>query len=414
MRILYLSQYFPPETGATQTRSFEMAKHLVKQGHEVTVIANVPNHPSGIIHPEFKKTWCKKVEMEEGVEAVYVKVLAFPDKSFYKRIAFYLSYTLAAVLAGILVCRKKYDCIYATSPPLFVGMAGLALHWIKRIPLNFEVRDLWPSSAVELGLVKNKTAIKMSTVLEEAIYRASKKIVVVTKGIRDSLDQRGFDNGKIAVIPNGATVDSFFKDDDAGLKKRRELGLEDKFTILYAGLIGEAQDLDTVLDAAEILKKEAWPEFIIVGEGPRLQELRAKAQSMKLENLRFVGGRPRSEMPAFFSAADAALVPLKDRAIFRAANPSKMFDAMCCETPVLLGVKGEAAGILKKARAGIAYEPENPADLVRAIQEMRSLEKSQREEMGKNGRRRVVKHHSRERAAKDLEQVLFQSLEAEK
>lgn len=411
MRILYLSQYFPPETGATQTRSFEMAKHLVKQGHKVTVIANVPNHPSGIIHPEFQGVWYRRVFMEEGIDVIYVRVSAFEEKTFKKRIIFYLSYMFAAMFAGIFACREKYDCIYATSPPLFVGGAGLFLHWVKRIPLFFEVRDPWPQAAVELGLVRSGMAIRLATVLEEACYRFSKKIVVVTDTVRKMLTERGIDNEKIVLIPNGATVDTFKKSRTLGDQIRQDLGMEDKFIILHAGNIGVAQGLYAIVDAARILENEPRYQFVFVGGGPLAAELKEKALSMGLSNIRFLGLRPRGDMPGFFSATDTAVVSSKALEVFLGMKPVKMFDAWSCETPVLLGMKGEARQTMDETGGGLYYRPEDAKDMVRAIREMDALGKAAREKMGKKARAFVVKYYSRKSRAMDLERLLLKSID---
>src|SRR5574342_1417632 len=183
MRILYLSQYFPPEVGATQTRAYEMARGLVRAGHQVTMIAEVPNHPSGIIPPRYRGKLYER-SLWYGIEVIRVWVKASPVKNFRGRMAFYLSYMLMAALAGLSLARGKYDVIYTTSPPLFAGAAGLTLSYLRRIPLVFEVRDLWPESAVALGELRHPRAIKLAELLEKRCYQRARAIVVVTSGIR--------------------------------------------------------------------------------------------------------------------------------------------------------------------------------------------------------------------------------------
>ena len=413
MRILYLSQYFPPENGATQVRSFEMARHLVKQGHQVTVIANVPNHPEGIIHPEFRNVWYAKDELE-GIDVRYVKVLAFPEKSFKKRIIFYLSYMVTAALAGLLACRKKYDCIYATSPPLFVGGTALFLKWAKKIPIFFEVRDPWPQAAVELDLVRSGMAIRLATVLEEACYRNAEKIVVVTDTVKAMLLERNVDPDKLVVIPNGATVESFDWSAEGREKFRRELDIEDKFMILHAGNMGVAQDLHTMLDAAKILEHEPRYQFVMVGGGPLEAELKERAQALGLKNLKFLGQRPRTDMPALFSASDAAAVTSRALDVFKSMKPVKMYDAWACQTPVLLGMEGEAKVLMQSVDGGVHYTPENPEDMVRAIKGMDALGFETRRSMGGKCRQYVVEHYSRASLARTLEQVILKHLSKER
>ncbi|SHI95326.1 Glycosyltransferase involved in cell wall bisynthesis [Desulfatibacillum alkenivorans DSM 16219] len=406
MRILYLSQYFPPENGATQVRSFEMARRLVQQGHEVTVIANVPNHPEGIIHPEFKNVWYKKDELE-GIDVRYVKVAAFREKSFKKRIIFYLSYMFTAALAGLLMRRKKYDCIYATSPPLFVGGAAIFLKWVKKIPMYFEVRDPWPQAAVELGLVQSGMAIKMATLLEEACYRNAEKIVVVTETVRDMLLQRNVPPEKMIVIPNGATVESFYWTREGRDEVRKNLGMEDSFIVLHAGNMGVAQDLHTILNAAKLMEDEPRYQFLMVGTGPVEKELRDRARELKLKNLHFLGYKPRREMPPIFSACDAAAVTSKALDVFKSMKPVKMYDSWACQVPVLLGMEGESKDLVQAVNGGVCYTPENPEDMVRAIREMDALGFETRRDMGEKLRQYVIDNYSRASQARVLEQVLL-------
>jgi glycosyltransferase involved in cell wall biosynthesis len=190
MRILYLSQYFPPEAGATQTRAYEMAVNWVRLGHQVTILTEFPNHPSGIIPSSYKGKLYERTSLE-GVEVLRVWIKASPKKNYFNRMLFYLTFMLNAIIAGLFLTRGKFDLLYASSPPLFVGGSALVLSKIKRIPLIFEVRDLWPESAVALGELNNRMSISLSTKLEESCYRRAVQIVVVTHGIYDRLIQRG-------------------------------------------------------------------------------------------------------------------------------------------------------------------------------------------------------------------------------
>jgi colanic acid biosynthesis glycosyl transferase WcaI len=208
MRILYLSQYFPPEVGATQTRAYEMAQGLIQAGHQVTMIVEVPNHPRGVIPPEYKGKLYERVVLD-GIDVIRVWVKTAPVKTFTIRMAFYLSYMLNAILAGLFLARKRYDVIYATSPPLFVGGAGLVLSILRRTPLVFEVRDLWPESAVVLGELQNPLAIALAERLERACYRRARQIVLTTQEMKDHLAKRGIPTEKMQVVRNGANPELF-------------------------------------------------------------------------------------------------------------------------------------------------------------------------------------------------------------
>jgi len=404
MRILYLSQYFPPEVGATQTRAHEMARYLVSAGHQVTMLTEFPNHPSGLIPPTYRGKWYER-DMLDGIEVLRLWVKASPAKTFGRRMLFYLSYMVNATLAGLLLARGHYDVAYATSPPLFVGGAALAIHALRRIPFVFEVRDLWPESAVALGELRSPRAIAWATRLAKMCYNRAAQIVVVTEGIRRRLLERGLPASKLHLIPNGANVARFCPQPEAALQVRRELGLESQFIVLYAGIHGLAQGMETLVEAARLLRERQDVHFVFVGEGPKKAEVAALRKAHHLENLTLLDERPAAEMPAFFSAADVALVPLRKLELFQGALPSKMFEAWACACPVILSIAGEAQQVLTEAKAGLFAEPEDPAAIAAAILTLHDAPAWARE-LGQNGRRYVEAHYSRERMAQRLETLL--------
>ena len=403
MRILYLSQYFPPEVGATQTRACEMAQGLLAAGHHVTMLTEVPNHPEGVIRPEYRgRFWVR--EMLDGIDVLRVWVWTSPVKTMRTRLAFYLTYMLNAALAGMFLARGRYDLLYATSPPLFVGGAALALSYLRRIPMVFEVRDLWPESAVALGELKSPRFIRWATALEERCYARARRIVVVTEGIRERLTARGYGE-KVALIPNGANTEMFRPDPQAGLALRRELGLGERFVALYAGIHGVAQGLEAVLQAARLLAGAPDIHFLFVGDGPCKAELVRMREELGLANVTMLDARPRESMPAYLSAADVALVPLRRVELFKSALPSKMFDAWACGCPVVLTIDGEARRVLEQARAGLFVEPESPEKLAAALRFL-SHERERCREYGANGRRFVQAHYSRQAQARQLAALL--------
>jgi glycosyltransferase involved in cell wall biosynthesis len=407
MHILYLSQYFPPEVGATQTRAYEMARGLVQAGHQVTMIAEVPNHPSGIVPPEYRGRWVERSTLD-GVDVLRVWVKASPVKTFRSRMAFYLTYMANATLVGALRARGPFDVVYATSPPLFVGAAGLALHRLKRAPFVFEVRDLWPESAVALGELSSPRAIAWAGKLEELCYNRASRIVVVTEGIRQRLIQRGFPAGKLALLPNGANTDLFQPQPALGAQFRAEHSLPaDAFVAIYAGIHGIAQGLETVLHAASLLRNTPGVRFVLVGEGPVKPELQALAAQLRLDNLLMLPEQPRAAMPVILSAADAAIVPLRKLELFQGALPSKMFDAWACGLPLLLSIDGEARRTLEAAQGGLTIPPEDPGALADAIRAL-AAEPDRGRSLGRNGRRYTEQHHSRQAQARALEKLLHE------
>lgn len=400
MRILYLSQYFPPEVGATQTRAHEMAQGLLAAGHGVTMLTEVPNHPEGIIRPAYRgKFWAR--EQLEGLDVIRVWVKTAPVKTMRTRLAFYLSYMFNAALAGLLLARGRYDLLYATSPPLFVGGAALALSLLRRIPMVFEVRDLWPESAVALGELRSPRFIRWATWLEERCYARARRIVVVTAGIRERLAARGYGK-KLALIPNGANTDLFRPRPEAGRALRARLGLGERFIALYAGIHGVAQGLETVLQAAQLAPDV---HFLLVGEGPCKADLLRLKDDLRLPNLTMLDAQPRETMPDYLSAADVALVPLRKVEVFQGAVPSKMFDAWACGCPVALSIAGEARAILEQAGGGVFVEPEDAAALAAALQGLAG-ERARCREMGAAGRRFVEARYSRQAQARQLVELL--------
>jgi len=404
MRILYLSQYFPPEVGATQTRAHEMARGLVQAGHQVTMIAEVPNHPHGIIPPAYRGKLYERATLD-GIDVIRVWVKASPVKDFRSRMAFYLSYMVMAALAGIFLARGKFDALYATSPPLFVGGAALILSFLRRIPLIFEVRDLWPESAVALGELKNPRAIRLAAWLEERCYARARQIIVVTQGIYQRLVERGIPTDKLAFIPNGANTNLFQPQPEAAQALRQELGLGEAFVVLYAGIHGIAQGLELLLQCARRLENNTSIRFLFVGEGPVKADLMAQAQQMGLSNIIFYGEVARERVPAFLSLAQVAVVPLRKLDLFEGALPSKMFDAWACACPTLVTIGGEAKAVLAQAAAGVWVAPEDVEALSAAILRLVD-DPAQVRQMGENGRRFVAEHYSRQAQAQQLEKLL--------
>ncbi len=404
MRILYFSQYFPPEVGATQTRAYEMSRYLASRGHHVTVVTEVPNHPSGIIPSHYRGRLTER-RREQGVDVLRLWVWASPEKTFKSRMRFYLSYMAMAGMAGSLV-KGRYDLVYATSPPLFVGAAGLLAAAVRRLPLVFEVRDLWPELAVALGELSNAKAIAAAEQLEKLLYRRATRLVAVTHGIRARLLERGVNPSKVELIPNGANTDLFTFTETGRQATRDRLCLDDKFVVLYAGIHGIAQGLETLLEAASRLRERDDIIFLLIGEGPRKAAIARMKEEMALGNVMMLPEVPSTEMPAYLSAADCAIVPLKKEAVFRGALPSKMFEAWACSRPVVLSVEGEAEAILTEAGAGIASTPEDPDSIAQAILKL-AANREEAEAMGARGRDYVAAHYSRQEEARLLEQLLM-------
>jgi colanic acid biosynthesis glycosyl transferase WcaI len=400
MRILYLSQYFPPEAGATQTRAYEMARNWVQLGHQVTILTEFPNHPSGIIPSEYKGKLYERTTLE-GIEVLRVWVKASPVKNFINRVLFYFTYMFNAIVAGLFLTHGSYNLLYASSPPLFVGGAGLVLSAIKHIPLVFEVRDLWPETAKALGEISNPIAISISTKLEEICYRKSIQVIVVTRGIYEHLKQRGIPEGKLFLVPNGANIDMYSFKPDSRKRIREELGLKDKFILIYAGIFGLAYSLDTIFETARLLISEPDIYFICIGDGPKKADVVLKSNLYKLPNLSLLPEKPREVIPDYLSASDVALIPLRKIDILKVALPVKIFDAWACERPVLVSIEGEAREMVENAKGGIVIPPEDPVKMAETIIHFKNSP-GEIFLMGKNGREYTELYHSRAALAEKL------------
>lgn len=402
LRVILLSQYFPPEVGATQSRMQAFAEHLAAQGHQVTVICEFPNHPHGVI-PTAYRGLLYQDDRSNPYRILRVWVLASAEKTQLTRMQFYLSYMTLATAVSPLAGRA--DVVVATSPPLFTGLAGAAIARLNRAPLVLDVRDLWPAAAVSLGQISSRVALRFSEAVERALYREASAVTTVTRPFCDHIDRFRPDGSRSILIPNG-TLDLFFAEgDDSG---RRMLGVSDEeFLVTFAGMHGIAQGLPSVLDAAARLNGTARIAF--VGDGPLKEQLVGTATARRQDNVSFHPQVPLERVPAILAASDALLVPLSAHPTFTQFVPSKMIDAMAVGRPVLLSAAGESARILERAGAGIAVEPENPGELARAVAWL-AENRAEAREMGERGRS-YARKRLRSTQAERLEQVLYDIVE---
>ena len=402
MNILYLTQYFPPETGAGENRAFEMAKNLKSLGHRVTVITEFPNYPSGIVPNTYRFRFFERKRLK-GIEVIRAYVRASPRRSFINRISLYLSFMVTSVLAGTKL-KKKFDLVYATSPPLFVGLAGYLVSRIKRINFVFEVRDIWPDAAVALGELKNRIMIKLSRRIERLCYQRAQKIVAVTRGMAGLIRRKGVDSEKVDVVRNAVNLSLFEYAPDPTCFKRI-LGIPEGFLVLYAGNMGLAQGMKELVQVAALLKEEKAIQLIFMGNGPYRNASRRLCKQLRLSNLSFLDERPRKEVVKYICAADVCLVPLRKKEIFKSALPSKMFEAWACGRPIVLSVDGEAREHLEKAKAGVWVEPENVPGIKDGILFLYNHPELCKE-FGRNGRSYVERYFSRKIQAERLEKIL--------
>ncbi|KOP71990.1 glycosyltransferase family 4 protein [Cytobacillus solani] len=391
MRVIYLCQHFPPETGAPQIRVYEVSKELISRGHQVEVLTAFPHHPHGIIPEEYKGKFYM-YEDWDGIPVHRSWIYPSPKGSFWKRLASYFSFTFSAFYS--LMKAKPTDVIICNSPPLFLGITGYLGAKMKRAKFVFNVADIWPESAVELGILKNKSFIRLAEWLEKFLYKKSWKIATATEGIKDYMIRKGKDDSDVFLLPNGVNTETFkpIPKDESLLS---EIGIQGKKVFMYAGALGYAQGLDSVLEAALLLlDKQQDVHFLFVGDGQEREKLVKMKEDLGLENVTFYGSVPVSEMPRMFSIADFSVVSLRNIELFKGARPSKIFPAISSGVPVLYCGDGESAAILEEYNCGKIAPPENPEGIANAISELMTISDDEYQAMSENGRKLAIEQYS--------------------
>jgi glycosyltransferase involved in cell wall biosynthesis len=398
LRIVLVSQYFPPEVGATQTRMQSFAEYLAARDHEVTVICEFPNHPSGIIPPRYRGRYLED-DRTNGYRVLRTWVRASEEKTPETRIAFYLSFMATATAVAPLIGRT--DVVVATTPPLFAAVAGQAVAALKGAPFVLDVRDLWPAAAISLNQISGGFDLRAAEALESFLYRRADAVVAVTRPFCRHIDNIRVGGSRSIYIPNG-TLERFFV--EPGDTARGSLGVsEEAFLVTFAGTHGIAQALPTVLDAAERTNGDA--VFALIGDGPLKPMLVEEAHDRQLKNVRFYSQVEPSDVPPLLAASDALLVPLSQHPTFADFVPSKMIDYMAVGRPVILAAAGESARLLELAGAGLVVPPEDAAALADAVRRLAD-DRELGAEMGARGRA-FARNRLRVDQAARLEQVLL-------
>lgn len=411
MKILYVSQYFPPEMGAPAARAAELAQHWSKHGHDVSVLTGFPNHPTGVVPPEWRSRLHRLVYHEKAglVEVYRTWLWPLPNRKAHERMRNYASFFLSAAVRGLSLPRP--DVIIGTSPQLLVGLVAWWLAFARHVPFVFEVRDLWPESLTAVGMGSQDSLLNQALgTIAKFLYTHADHIVVVTDAFRDHLVKHWHvPPQKISVVENGVETDLFAPSPvEVGASLRRHLGAEGKFLVCYAGTMGMAHGLETLLDAADrLLRENPRVLFLLVGEGGEKERIKALAQSRGLVNVRFLDQQPREQIPAFISTSNACLVLLKKTDVFKTVIPTKMLEFMSCARPVIVGVDGQARTIVEEAEAGIVIEPEDSCALVEAVHRLANAT-FLAEILGRNGRGYILRRFSRKRTAEDYIRVLEQ------
>jgi glycosyltransferase involved in cell wall biosynthesis len=371
LHILFLTDNFPPEVNAPASRTFEHCREWVRKGAKVTVITCAPNFPKGSVFDGYRNALWQSA-MVDGIRVIRVWSYITANEGFVKRVLDYLSFMCTATIAALFV--RKVDVIVGTSPQFFTACAAYATSVLKRRPWVFELRDLWPESIKAVGAMGDSAAIRFLERVESMLYRKADRIVTVTHSFKDTLVRRGIDGSKIEIVTNGVDLDNFRPlPKDAELTC--ELALEGCFVAGYIGTHGMAHGLETLLDAAALL--QARPDgadirLLFLGHGAEKAALVERAGQMGLRNVRFLDSVPKSEVSRYWSLLDVSVIHLRNTDLFNSVIPSKLFECMGMGIPVLHGVPGESADIVRNEGVGEVFESGNAAQLAEGLLRLRS------------------------------------------
>ena len=403
MKVLLLTQWYPPEPFKLMS---DLASTLQLLGNNVQVLTGFPNYPSGKVYPGYKiSAW----QRETYEEISLVRVALYPDHSLSrpKRILNYVSFAFTSSLFGPFLVQKP-DVIFVYN--LYSVFSAWLLSVFRRSRLVLNVQDMWPETLVATGMIHNRLLLSVIGWLAEMVYRLADAIVVISEGFRDNLISKGVPASKIHVIPNW--VDSeHYKPVEPDPYLAESLGLAGRFNVMYAGQIGRAQGLDTLLRAAELLKDDPLIQFVLVGDGVERASLQAATAERNLNNIRFLGRYPEQDMPGILSLSDVLLVHLHDTPLFRITIPHKIVAYMAVGKPILAAVCGDAANLISNAGAGITCAPDNPAAMADGVRRFRLMTSQQRQKMGVSGRLAACEQYSMHQQVRKLDQ-LFRALDS--
>ena len=354
MKILFVSDNFPPEVNAPATRTYEHCLEWVRRGASVTVLTCFPNFPQGRLFPGYRHR-LYQTEMMDGIKVVRVCTYMAPNRGIFRRTLDYMSFGLASFLAGLFL---KTDLIVATSPQFFSAVSGYLLSLFKRKPWVFELRDLWPDSIHSVGAMNRRFGLRLLEKLELFLYRRATMVVPNTHAFKRNLVRRGIDGDKIRVVTNGSNLEQFTpQPKHRGLMQ--ELGINGEFVVGYIGTMGMAHRLDFIINAIPRIDPSAF-RFLFIGDGASKQDVQELAAELGLENVTFLDSVPKTQVSDYLSLVDAALIPLRKSETFKAVIPSKIFESAAMEKPILLD-NGHAVTL--SASIGLAYYPRDATTL---------------------------------------------------
>lgn len=408
MRIVLVTQWYPPEPAKLLA---DWAESLTEMGHDVTVLTGFPNYPSGKLYPGFRLAAWRR-EVVNGVSVVRVPLYPSHDASAIRRIINYASFALSASLLGPLLIRRPH-VVHVLLNPLTAIWPAWVISRLFRVPLTCEVQDIWPETLAATGMIQNRWALALVGAFANWSYRRASAIRVISRGFFSNLQSKGVHADTLHIIPNSVDVpdsESISPDPDLA----QQLSLTGRFTVMFAGNMGPAQDLANVLEAAALLRKFPQVQIALVGDGVDLQRLRQIKRERSLSNVHFLGRYPVDKMPHLYALADVLLVHLRDDPLFRITIPHKTYSYMASGKPVLAAVEGDVADTIERSGAGIACRAGHPKALADAILHLYSMSPDQRRVMADNGRYAVRNSFSRETVVGQLATMLAAAVNARK
>lgn len=383
------------------TRHYELAQHLARSGHQVTILASQVTYYTGT-RTSNKARLVLKEQLQDGIAVWRCYTYAALHRSFLHRLFAYWSFTLSSFLAGLQV--RHVDLVWGTSPPIFQGVTALLVARLKRVPFLFEVRDLWPDFAVQLGVLRQPLLIALSRRLEQFLYRHADRVLVNSPGFLAHVHARGVPPSRIALVANGVET-AQFGPARRGEVVREEWGIGDRFAVLYAGAHGMANDLGTVLEAASLLRERRAIAFLLVGDGKEKANLMERAREMELDNVLFVPAQPKERMPDVLAAADVCLATLKAIPMFNTTYPNKVFDYMAAGRPTVLAIDGVIRQVIEISGGGSFVPPGDACALAEAVRRYYE-DQALRQRQGRAARAYVVANFDRPQQACKFEALL--------
>lgn len=379
IRVLLLTQWFEPEP---TFKGMDFARELIRQGFDVEVVTGFPNYPGGKIYPGYSLKWLQR-ELIDGVQVTRVPLYPSHDQGAVGRVLNYVSFAASSLFYG-LFAAKRPDVIYAYHPPLTVGITAVLIRLFRRVPVVYDIQDMWPDTLRATGMFSNEKALNVVSRVCDWVYRRADQLVVLSPGFKRLLIERGVPADKIEVIYNWCAEDSLAA--PQGVVPAAFFD-QDKFRILFAGNMGKAQALDAVLRAAELLQQQA-PDltFVFLGGGVEVERLQKLAADESILNVTFLPPVPMTEVGHYLNAADALLVHLKKDPLFTITIPSKTQAYMAVGKPILMAVDGDAANLVRDSGCGQIAESENPQAIADAALSLMQASSDERNAMAINSR----------------------------